>query len=334
MRRVRLFALILAVMLLLQMPFLFSCNRSNAYQTHMIFAMDTVIEIKINAEKNAENLFYDCENLIIGIENEVSRTKTGSDVYDLNENGEAECRENTLSLVKAACSVYDMTDGAFDITVLPLTELYRSYNGLDTPPNSQAILDAISKTGMDKVTVNGTKISLEQDTGIDLGGIAKGYSAEKLLELIEENTETYGIRNGIISFGGAVTVFGDKPDGSPYRIALRDPGNENGKLGSIILKDGETVSVSGDYERYVTIGGKKYHHIIDTKTGLPADTGIRSVSVISDNGTFSDALSTALFIMGYERSMELYHSKNISFEAVFIMSDGTVKVTDNIEYRK
>ena len=132
---------------------------------------------------------------------------------------------------------------------------------------------------------------------------------------------------GLVSFGSNVAVFGEKPDHSPFRVALRDPKNPKGTVGVLTLSPGQVLSVSGDYERYVEIDGQRYHHLLDPKTGYPFDRGLSSVAVVTENGALADALSTALFGMGKEKAMAFYESGVFSFEALLIGSDGSMTAT-------
>ena len=138
------------------------------------------------------------------------------------------------------------------------------------------------------------------------------------------------LRGGLITFGSNVTVFGSKSDGQAFRIGLRDPQNANASVGTLLLPDRQVLSVSGDYERFVTVQGEKYHHILDPQSGYPADTGLSSVAVIAADGVLADALSTALFVMGKDRALEFYRADLYEFEAILIDSNGTLTVTDGL----
>ena len=135
----------------------------------------------------------------------------------------------------------------------------------------------------------------------------------------------------MISFGSNVAVVGKKPEGDAFRVAVKNPidGHDYAKV--LEMSEGQVLSVSGDYERYYTIDGEKYHHIIDPQTGYPAKNGLCSVAVICEDGALADALSTALFVMGETKSRELYASGAYDFEAIFITSYGIVSTTDGLK---
>jgi predicted phage replisome organizer len=156
-----------------------------------------------------------------------------------------------------------------------------------------------------------------------LGGIGKGAAADELIRYLE----TSEISHGLVSVGGTIGVFGDKPDGTPYKIGVRDPDDPNGVVTYLHIRDG-FVAVSGDYERYFEEDGVRYHHIFDPYTGIPADGGLRETAVYCTSGAVADALSTALFVMGKDASLSLYESGG--FEAVLVSSDGSITATEGL----
>ena len=153
---------------------------------------------------------------------------------------------------------------------------------------------------------------------IDLGGIGKGYASDALVEYLKEY-----VNYGMVSFGSNVAVWGEKPDGTKYKIGIKNPLDTGTLIGYIDMSEG-VLSVSGDYERYVEIKGQRYHHIIDPSTGYPTNNGIHSVSVICEKGIYADALSTAFMVMGVDKVLELYKSDQIDFEVLFVTDSGIV----------
>lgn len=324
---------IIAIVLVFLLLSFTSCAGREQYQSRVIFTMDTVIEIYISADRDVTELLNKCESLIYEIETLVSRTKNGSDVYLLNQNGSAECSEHTVALLEYAKTVYEWSSGAYDPTVLPVTLLWEKYDGGEHLPDVSEMEAALSSVGFDRIKRDGNLITLGECQKIDFGGIAKGYIADRVVELIEQNRDEYGVNGGILSFGGAVSVFGEKRDGSQYRIGIRDPDAKDKTLGRVTVSSGH-ISVSGDYERYVTVADEKYHHLLDPKNGYPADLGVRSVSVVGGNGAICDALSTAMFVLGYEASSVLYDSTALvdEYGAVFVMNDGSVKTIGDVKF--
>ncbi len=310
---------------------LFGCAGGDKYQHKYIFAMDTDINIYINASGDATELISECERLVYSIEDIISKTRPGSDVYRLNSGETVECDPITISLLKTAKRVYELSDGAFDPTVAGLVSMWKECESENALPDSSRLEYELSLVGFEKISIDENTVSLDEGVKIDLGGIGKGYAEQAVAELIKEKAQAYGVRGYMLDFGGMVGVFGEKSNGEKYNIGIKDPDDASKNRGVLRLSSG-FVSVSGDYERFVTVGGEKYHHIIDTKTGYPAESGIRSVSVVCDNGALADALSTALFVMGYDAAIELYESGEIEFEAVFFMGNGSTLKTEGADY--
>ena len=223
-----------------------------------------------------------------------------------------------------------LTGGAFDYTLGNLTELWNitggGPRGDSTPPAQHEIDAALSHCGRDKIKITGDRISkLDVNVKIDFGGIGKGMAAQQLLEYLS----TTDVEYGLVSIGGNIGVFGEKPEYGNYKIGIRDPIDTSGVIGYCYIGSG-FVSVSGDYERYFESDGVRYHHILDPKTGYPAESGVHSVAVIASNGAAADALSTALFVMGVDKSLEFYSEGSLSFEAIFVTDSGEIVTTPGI----
>ena len=161
---------------------------------------------------------------------------------------------------------------------------------------------------------------------IDFGGIAKGYTSSRIMQIYKK----CGVTSGLVSLGGNVQLLGAKPDGSAWKVAVESPDEDGNYLGILQAKD-KAVITSGGYERYFEKNGKKYHHIIDPATGYPAENGLVSVTIVSSDGTLADGLSTSLFIMGEEKAAEFWKAHSNEFEAIFATDDGTIYVTEGLK---
>ena len=161
-----------------------------------------------------------------------------------------------------------------------------------------------------------------------IGGIAKGYAAGRVRTILREA----GVTSAIISLGGNVAAVGKKPDGSAWTVGLQDPDRPEAYFGTVSIEDACVVT-SGAYQRYFEENGVCYHHILDPHTGCPAESGVKSVSVVAQDDTLADALSTALFVMGLDAGAELWNSSGLSFEAVFVTDDNTVWITPGLAGR-
>ena len=235
--------------------------------------------------------------------------------------------EDTLTLITRSKEIYTLTDGAFDISCEPLTREWGFYSGLENRvPSQQAIENALKGVGAAHIKIKDSTITLDENTSLDLGGIAKGYASQKAAEILKEN----GVNSALMSLGGNVRAVGSKPDGENWSVAITDPDDNSKSIGTLKISD-KAVVTSGGYQRYFEENGQIYHHIIDTKTGYPADSGLKSVTIVSSDDTLADALSTSLFVMGLEKSGEFYSENSSLFGAVFITDKGEIYVTDNLK---
>ncbi len=316
-----------SVILLICVLMLFTaCTKNeNEYYTREIYSMNTVINVNVAPDvKNIEGICNEAVYYIYELEAKLSANSKDGMLSKFNSTSEPfKAEEEFLNIMHYAIDIANATEGAYDPTVLSLTKLWNITEGGYLPTESEV--------AMAQSNVDYKAISLEEDmliksaaVCVDLGGIAKGYALGKVVRTLSED-----IPYGMVSFGGNVGVWGEKPDGSSWEIGIKNPFNTETVIGKIIA-DGGYVSVSGDYERYFEVAGKRYHHIFDPKTGYPVDNGLRSVAVYTSDATVGDALSTALFVMGYDKAMEFYNSGLYDFEALFI-TDDDVLMTKGME---
>lgn len=273
--------------------------------------------------------FNECDKLITQIESKMSRTLPDSDVYNFNKSSEGTTvTDETAFVLKTALTVASETGNTFNPALGSLTSLW---NITDNPhiPSEDEISLLVSSANYNNIIIEQNHIAKTDPlTNIDLGAIAKGYACSVVVDYMR----TAGVKYGMVSFGGNIGVFGVKPDGGKWIIAIKKPPisseDEAGVIGYLHIDSG-FVSVSGDYERYFEQDGIKYHHILDPKTGYPASSGFRSVAVWADDGMIADALSTALFVMGTDKAMDFYKSSTFKFEAIFI-TDNDVTITPGL----
>ncbi|MDD6266106.1 MAG: FAD:protein FMN transferase [Clostridia bacterium] len=294
------------------------------YAEENYFNMDTVITIKLPYGTDKE-IFREAKEQITALENIFSVTKEQSDVSLFN-NSETGCEvsEECADVIKTALEISVAVDGRYDITVGNLVSLW-DIPGSGRVPSDSEIQTAVKSVGYWNISLDKCNLKKENpDTKIDLGGIAKGYALGKTVRLLEEN----GVEYGIVSFGGNIGLVGKKPNGEKWRVSVKDPFNTDSNIGYMSLDSG-FIAVSGDYERYFEKDGNRYHHILDTETGYPVNNGVHSVAVWSENATEADALSTALFSLGFEKTLELYNTERYNFEALFVTDDG-IKMTNGM----
>ena len=292
-----------------------------------LFAMDTYMTLTAYGEHAQEAVDKAAER-VEELDALLSTGDENSEIYQLNQSGEATLSEEGGYLVERALELYQKTDGAFDIAIYSVMQAWgfptQEYHVPDdaTLKEKLALADA-SKVNYDKDT---RKISFDQDgMEIDLGGIAKGYTSSQIMQIYQD----CGVTSGLVNLGGNVQALGCKTDGSKWRVAIQSPDDTEDYLGILEIEN-QAVITSGGYERYFEEDGVTYHHIIDPATGYPADSGLISVTIVSDDGTLADGLSTSLFIMGEEKAAQFWRENSDEFETIMETSDGKLYVTEGI----
>lgn len=284
--------------------------------------MDTVVTLTV----------WDCDEEVLDgafdvcrkYEQLFSRTVETSDVSRINnaDGAATAVAEETAELITLAQTVSEGSDGAFDITVLPLVELW-NINQAEAPPDDAAVTAALQNVSYKNLSIEGNEVTAENGTEIDLGGIAKGYIADAVRDYLVSK----GVSRAIINLGGNVTVLGDN-GGKPYTVGIQKPFSLHGESAAILMLENKTAVTSGIYERYFEHGGTIYHHIIDPKTGYPVQNGIASVTVIADSSALADSLSTACLVLGVESGMKL--AAQYGAETVFIDTNGEITVSEGL----
>lgn len=296
-------------------------------ETRDIFAMDTYMTLSAYG-KNAKKGLDAAVDEINRIEQLVSTGIDTSEISQINKNGKGSVSEDTGYLINRSKEIYESTNGAFDITIYPIMQAWGFPTEKYRVPEKEELKKLRNLMGADHVLYDekNKEVKLEK-TGmkIDLGGIAKGYTSSKVIDIFKEN----GISNAVISLGGNVQTLSGKPDGSDWRVAVENPADTGSYIGVLSIKD-KAVITSGGYERYFEQDGKTYHHIIDPATGYPANNGLTSVTIVSDDGTLADGLSTSLFIMGPKKAQEYWKKHKDEFDMILVKEDGNILVSEGI----
>ena len=293
-----------------------------------IFALDTAITLKVYGSKRVVVL-KKLEDKINELDEMLSTGKETSEVSRLNRSGEAVLSPTVANLVKRSLDIYKKTDGLFDITIYPLMELWGFPTKNYRVPSEKEIEEKLKLVGSDKIDFNEEtrKISFKnKGMEIDFGGIGKGYITDELVKILTDEK----VESAIINLGGNVFGFRKKPDGSLWNIAIRDPNEPDKYMAAIRLEDSAVIT-SGGYERYFEENGIIYHHILDPRTGKPSESGLKSVSIISKDGTLADALSTSLFIMGEEKAIGYWKENGSNFDILLMTNDNRLLVSAGIK---
>ncbi|MCD8149644.1 MAG: FAD:protein FMN transferase [Clostridiales bacterium] len=301
------------------------------------FAMDTYMTLTAYGE-NAQEAVEAGIAEINRLDALLSTGDTDSEIYRINEAGGGVLSDETSYLVRRSLDVYESTGGLYDISIYPVMDLW-GFTGTDeedfSVPEESVLEETLALVDAGKITLaenedGETVLTMEEGMQIDLGGIVKGYADDRVAEIFAE----YGVECGIINLGGSVRVVGTKTDGSLWRVGVQDPEDSSGYLGGLAVSDVSVVT-SGGYERYFDDEetGIRYHHIIDPRTGYSAYNGLISVSIVSEDGTLADALSTSLFIMGTEEAIAYCeeHCEADGFDVLLETEDGDIYITDDLE---
>jgi len=313
------------IVIIMIIPHFTSCESEPVtVSTRQYFAFDTIVSVMYYGDYD-ERIFSEIDEILVRYENVFSATNSESDLYQLNENGTLNENEELFLVLKKALEVSASTSGAFDVTVLPLVKAWGFFDKNYKVPSASELEDALEHVSYENVILqNNNSVLLNGAAKVDLGGIAKGYVSDKIIQYLKNED----VSGGIVSVGGSSAVFGSKPDKTSYKIGIVDPTDTSKIAGAVSVRD-KSVLTSGTYQRNFEKDGVLYHHILDPETGFPVNNGLLSVTVISDSGMSSDALSTALFVMGVNDACGLWASRD-DFDMIVLTDDGVLYVTEGI----
>ena len=285
-------------------------GKSEPYSTDF-FAMDTFMSVKVLGS-DGESLAQQCESEINALESVLSRTREDTDIAKLNaaDGAPVTLSDEGAKLLSTALDLSAATNGAYDPTVAPLTDLWGIGTEHQKAPSQSEIDAALQNVGIAHVHENGDAVTLDSGSKIDLGGIAKGYAADLCADILKSADA-----DGLLVLGGNIYAVGTN-EGKDWNIGIADPDDSADTIAAVAVHDLSVVT-SGDYERY-----------FEPKTGYPAASGLRSVTVIDENSTRADALTTALFVMGADKGRAYCEENGIA--AVFVTSDRPVFTTETV----
>lgn len=338
MKKIRLLVYVLTLTLLSAL-LLTGCSKEKIPYSKTDFYFDTVVTITVyetsDNEQRAEEILTEAMAICQYYDNLLSRTREGSDIYNINHaGGEAVMvSEETAHLIYTALNYCELSDGAIDISIAPVKDLwnFNSETNGGTIPSDIMIQNALTHVGYQNIELNGNSVRLsDPSAAIDLGFIAKGFIADQIKSylLLQE------VDHALINLGGNILAVGAKPDKTPFKIGIQEPFAEAGTYITTVDcsddKDSHSASVvtSGVYERCFTVNDDLYHHILNPRTGYPQKTDLYSVTILTDSSTQADALSTTCLVLGLEKGKALIESLD-DVEAIFITTDNEIIDTRN-----
>lgn len=321
--------------------FLFTgCGKSAVKISETTTGMGTVVQktVYVNEEQAGKDVLAEIDTYIERYENELLSWRiSDSEISKINAAAgsisgyqiqSSELRENLQTIWE----ISEKSQGALDVTVGMVT---RAWN-IDVwatgdkdefrIPDKEILADLLLNTGYQKVRLEEEQIYLPAQMSLDLGAVGKGMVCDKIGEYLKTLDEMTG---AVITIGGSVVTYGEKPDGGTWNIAIVHPRKEGSYLGTVSVRGEYYIATSGDYERYVERDGVRYHHIMNPSTGYPADSGVCSVTIVSDNGLLSDALSTACFVLGVQDGLKLV--EEFGAEALFVTAELEIIMTPGME---
>ena len=296
------------------------------------FILGTIIDITIY-DKNDETIIDKAFDRIREIEAKMTINNADtSEIIALNEasgKGGVKVSPDTFDVLERAKYYSELTGGLFDPTVGSIVKLWNIGTEYAAVPDPKVLEEKRKLINKDKLILDRSTLTATlEDPGmqVDLGAIAKGYAADEVAKILKEN----GVQHSIINLGGNVLTIGGNMIGNPWKIGIQNPFNPRGDfLGIVEIKD-KTVVTSGTYERYFEEGGKRYHHILDPRTGYPSDNEIASVSIITDSSMDADGNSTSVLLLGLEEGLKFVESQKV-IEAIFVTYDKKVYVTSGLK---
>lgn len=318
----RLFSLLLVFLLVFSLA---ACQKNDTQQkSQTFFVMDTFLTVTLYDARQDENgIFQTVNEIARAIEAKASRTLETSEVSVFNRAEESYTFSPDMAdMLKQALAMCEATEGAYDITVAPLVDLWNIKEG-GPVPSEDALSAALSLVSYQNLTLTDcTLTKTNSKVAIDLGSVAKGFAIDKIVSYLEEKGCT-----ALVNFGGNVAVVGNRAEQDEWRISVRSPFDAEKTIGKFTVASG-VVAVSGDYERYFEEDGVRYHHILSPFDGYPS-RNMRGVAVYAASATEADMLSTALFVMGKDKAKDFKSQSGYEFAYVMTMADGKSLVDDS-----
>lgn len=332
-KNAKIITLIITIIILAGLGIYNVVNKKGTYSTTNYY-LDTVNEVSlINIRKSkADKILPGVDKTILNINNLMSLQLPGSELSEINRNAgikPVKVSDDTFNVIEKSLKYSKLTNGKFDVTVGPLTSMWNIGNDKARVPSESEIKAALPLVNYKDIVLNKNNKTVflkKKGMKIDLGGIAKGYCADKVAQYLEKN----GVKDAIINLGGNIYVMGQNDQRKDFVVGIQNPDKQSTEsMGSLQLAN-KSVVTSGIYERFIEKDGKLYHHMLNPSTGYPFDNNLNSVTIISDRSIDGDALSTSIYGLGLVDGMKKVKSLD-GIEAIFITKDNKVYITDGLK---
>jgi len=295
------------------------------------FVLGTVCSIRL-IDGGSNNTLQAIFSRLSQIEERMSANRDDTQIAAINQSAGKEAvkvTEDTLGVIQKSIAYARLTGGVFDPSVGPLVKLWNIGTDYAKVPSNKEIKEKIALIDYNDIELDEAKKTVflrKPGMSLDLGAIAKGYAADEVTKILA----SHRVKAAVVDLGGNVMVYGQKKDGSPWRVGVQDPVSDRGEYLGLVSGKAMTVVTSGIYERFFIENNVRYHHILDPKTGFPSDTGLVSVTIIAASSIDADALSTSIFSLGLKKGLELL-KKFPEIRAVFIDEKKNVYLSPGTE---
>jgi thiamine biosynthesis lipoprotein len=319
-----------ALCTVLCLAFLFSsCKQPEPSRTE--FVLGTICTVNL-FDGGSDAIYTEIFARLKTLESILSANRDGTNLMDINASAgitPVKAEPETMAILSEALLFSAETDGLFDPAIGPLVKAWNIGTDYAAVPTDEKRVKAMGLVDYKKVVLDksaGTVFLRDKEMRLDLGAIAKGYAADEIVKIISK----HGIKRAIIDLGGNIYAYGEKKPGTAWTIGIRDPETERGDSILSLQVSNESVVTSGIYERFFEANGKKYHHILNPRTGFPEDNELMSVSIVATNSMLADALSTSTFLLGTEKGLALIEQTN-GTEAIFINKNHEIRTSKGLK---
>lgn len=334
MNKKKLPVILIIVIVILFSLFMIITNKKEDKYSSTYYNLGTINEITLYdiTKKDGDRILKECEAILKDIDNKMSSQITSSEISKINNKaGDAYVKvsSDTYYVIKESINFSSLSNDTFDISVGPIIDLWAIGTENAKIPTEKEIKDKLSLVNYKDILLDDDNNSVKlakKNMKIDLGGIAKGYAADKIYEYLKEEK----LERALINLGGNIYVLGNKENNQPFSIGIQDPTKPRGNSIGNVKVSNKSVVTSGIYERYLEKNNKIYHHMLDPHTGYPFDNNLSSVTIVSDKSIICDALSTTTFGLGVENGLKLVESLD-GVDAIFITKDKKIYLSNNLK---